>query len=66
LQVLLGLVIRLRAKRFNEAINKLLQNTWVKIDFESISKNEEQALINLIHIQEEFVREHPNITERLK
>jgi hypothetical protein len=31
------------------------------VDFERISKNEEQALINLIHVQEEFVGEHPNI-----
>jgi hypothetical protein len=66
LEVLLGLLIRLMAKRFKEAINKLLQDTWAKVDFESISKNEEQALINLIYIQEEFVGEHPDITERLK
>jgi hypothetical protein len=66
LEVLLGLVIRLIAKRFKEAINKLFQDTWVKVDFESLSKNEEQTLINLIHIQEKFVGEHPNITERLK
>ena len=66
LEVLLGLLIRLMAKRFKEAINKLLQDTWAKVDFESISKNEEQALINLIYIQEEFVGEHPDITEKLK
>jgi len=31
------------------------------VDFERISKNEEQALINLIRVQEEFVGGHPNI-----
>jgi hypothetical protein len=66
LEVLLGLVIRLRAKRFNEAINKLIQDTWAKVDFESISKNKEQALINLIHAQEGLIRELSNITERLE
>jgi len=37
-----------------------------KVDFEKISKNEEQAMINLIHVQERFVGKHPNITERLE
>jgi len=37
-----------------------------KVDFEKISKNEEQAMINLIHVQERLVRKHLNITERLE
>jgi hypothetical protein len=36
------------------------------MDFKRISKVEEQVLIILIHVQEGFVGEHPNITERLK
>jgi hypothetical protein len=66
LKVPLGLVTRLRAKRFNEAINILLQDTWAKMDFGMISNNKEQALINLIHAQEGLIRELSNITERLE
>jgi hypothetical protein len=62
----LGSVTRLRAKKFKKAINKLLQDTWAMMDFKRISKFEEQILIILIHVQEGFVREHPDITERLK
>jgi hypothetical protein len=51
---------------FNETINRFLQDIWVKVDFERISKNEEQALINLIHVQEALVRKHPDITKRLE
>jgi len=59
LEVSVGLVTRLRAKRFKEAFNGLLQDTWTKVDFkrilnneERILNNEEQAVINLIHVQE--------------
>ena len=51
LEVSLSPVIRLKTKRFKETINELLQDPWVKVDFERISKNEKQVLINLIHIQ---------------
>jgi hypothetical protein len=50
LEISLSPIIRLRAKRFKEAIN-VLQDPWVNVDFERISKNEKQVLINLIHIQ---------------
>jgi len=66
LEVPLGPITRLRVKRFNEAINGLLQDTWAKMNFERISKNEEQTLINLIHIQKWLVGELPNITKRLE
>jgi len=33
------------------------------VDFERILKNKEKTLINFIHVQERFVREHPNIIE---
>jgi hypothetical protein len=43
-------VTRLRAKRFKEAFNGLLQDTWDKADFNRVINNEEQALINLIYV----------------
>jgi hypothetical protein len=52
LEVWLGPVTRLRAKRFKKAINGLLQDKWAKVDFKRISNNKEQALINLIYVQE--------------
>ena len=66
LEVLLGPITRLGVKKFNESINRLLQDTWAKMNFEMILKNEEQTLINLIHVQKWLVRELPNITERLE
>ena len=66
LETLIGPITRFIAKTFNDAINGLLQDTWANVDFERISKNEEKTLINLIHVQEEFVGEHPNITKRLE
>jgi hypothetical protein len=50
LEVLIGLVTRLRAKKFKEAFNGLLQETWAKVDLNRICNNKEQALINLIHV----------------
>jgi predicted metal-dependent hydrolase len=35
----LGQVTRLRAKRFKEAINEYLQDTWDKVNFKRISNN---------------------------
>ena len=57
LEVPVGPVTRLRAKRFKEAFNELLQDTWAKVDFKRILSNEEQAMINLIHVQEGLVGE---------
>jgi hypothetical protein len=39
LEVPVGLVIRLRAKRFKEVFNGLLQDTWAKVDFKRILNN---------------------------
>jgi hypothetical protein len=50
LEVLVGPVTRLRAKKFKEAFNGLLQDTWAKVNFKRICNNKEQALINLIHL----------------
>ena len=50
LEVPVGAVTRLRAKRFKEAFNGLLQDTWDKADFNRVINNEEQALINLIYV----------------
>jgi hypothetical protein len=47
LEVLVGLVIRLRAKRFKETFNGLLQNTWARVNFKRILNNKEQAVIIL-------------------
>ena len=49
-EVLIGPVTRLKAKKFKEAFNGLLQQTWAKVDFKRICNNKEQALINLIHV----------------
>jgi hypothetical protein len=34
---------------------RLIQDTLVKVNFKRITNNEEQALINLIHVQEWFI-----------
>ena len=52
MEVAVGPVTRLRAKKFKEAFNRLLQDTWTKVDFKRICNNKEQALIKLIHVQE--------------
>ena len=65
LEVPVGPVTRLRAKRFKEAFNGLLQDTWAKVDFKRILNNEEQAVINLIHVQEGFVGGTKTITQGL-
>jgi hypothetical protein len=65
LEVLVGLVIKLRAKRFKEAFNGLLQDMWAKVDFKRILNNEEQAVINLIHVQEGLVGGTKTITQGL-
>jgi hypothetical protein len=65
LEVLVGPITKLRAKRFKEAFNGLLQDTWAKVDFKRILNNEEQAVINLIHVQEGFVGGTKTITQGL-
>jgi len=65
LEVLIGIVIRLRAKRFKEAFNGLLQDTWAQVDFKRILNNEEQAVINLIHVQEGLASGTKTITQGL-
>jgi hypothetical protein len=39
LEVLVGPVTRLRAKKFKEAFNGLLQDTWAKVDVKRICNN---------------------------
>jgi hypothetical protein len=58
-------VTRLGAKRFKEAFNGLLQDMWAKVDFNRILNNEEQAAINLIHVQEGLVGGTMTITQGL-
>jgi hypothetical protein len=65
LEVTVGPVTRLRAKKFKKAFNELLQDTWAKVDFKRICNNKEQALINLIHVQEGFVGGTKTITQGL-
>jgi hypothetical protein len=55
LEVLVGPITRLKAKRFKETFNGLLQDTWAKVDFKRVMNNKEKALINLIHIQERLI-----------
>jgi hypothetical protein len=64
LEVPVGPVTRLRAKRFKEAFNGLFQYMWAKVDFKRILNNE-QAVINLIHVQEELVSGTKIITQGL-
>jgi len=63
LDVPIGPVSRLRAKRFKEAFNGLLQDTWVKMDFKRILNNKEQVVINLIYVQEGLVGRTKTITQ---
>jgi hypothetical protein len=56
---LLGLGLR----SSKEAFNGLLQDTWANIGFKRICNNKEQALINLIHIQEGLVGGIKTITQ---
>jgi hypothetical protein len=65
LEVVVGPVNRLRAKKFKEAFNGLLQETWAKVNFKKISNNKEQALINLIHVQGGLVGGIKTITQGL-
>jgi len=58
-------VTRLRAKKFKEAFNGFLQDTWAKVDFKRICNNKKQALINLIHVQEGLVGGTKTITQGL-
>jgi len=51
LEVPVGPVTRLRAKRFKKAFNGLFRDTC-KVDFKRVTNNKEQTLINLIHFQE--------------
>ena len=66
LEVPVGPVTRLRVKRFKEAFNGLLQDTWAKVDFKRILNNEEQDMINLIHVQEGLVSGTKTITQGLR
>jgi hypothetical protein len=65
LKVMVSPVTRLGAKRFKEAFNGLLQDMWAKVDFNRILNNEEQAAINLIHVQEGLVGGTMTITQGL-
>ena len=58
-------VTRFKAKRFKEGFKGLLRYTLAKVDFKRVINNEEQALINLIHIQEGFVGGTKVITQGL-
>ena len=63
MKVLVGPSTKLKAKRFKEAFNGLLQDMWTKVDFKRILNNEEQGVINLIHVQEGLVGETKTITQ---
>ena len=72
LEVLVGLVTRLRAKRLKEAFNKPLRakrgnkgDTWAKVDLKRILNNKEQVMINLIHVQAGLVGGTKTITQGL-
>ena len=50
LGVPVGSITRAITKKFKEAFNGLLQDTWAKMDYKITVTQEEQALIKLIHI----------------
>jgi len=50
LVVPVGPITRVMVKKFKEAFNRLLQDTWMKVDYKRATTKEEQSLINLIHI----------------
>ena len=54
LVVLVGPITRAKAKKFKEAFNRLLQDIWAKVNYKKTTTQEEQTLINFIHIQEVF------------
>jgi hypothetical protein len=66
LEALVGLMTRLKVKRFKKAFNILLQDIWVKVNFKKIINNEEQVLINLINVQKGFIGGHSNITKKIR
>ena len=66
LEVPAGLVTRVRAKKFKEVFNGLLQDTWAKVDFKRIYNNKVQILINLIHVQEGLVGGTKTATQGLR
>ena len=65
LEVLVGPIIWLRAKRFKEVFNGFLQDTWAKVDFKRILNNEKKVVINIIHVQEGLVDGTKTITQGL-
>ena len=65
MEVPVGLVTRLKAKRFKEAFNGLLQDMWAKVDFKRKLNNEKQVVINLIHVQEGLIGGTKTITQGL-
>jgi hypothetical protein len=65
LEVPIDPVTRLKAKKFKEAFNGLLQDTLAKVDFKRICNNKKQALINLIHVQEGLIGGTKTITRGL-
>ena len=65
LKVLVGPVTRLKVKKFKEAFNGLIKDIRAKVDFKRICNNKEQALINLIHLQEGLVGGTKTITQGL-
>jgi hypothetical protein len=66
LEALVGLMTRLKVKRFKKAFNRLLQDTWVKVNFKKIINNKEQVLINLINVKEGLIDGHSDITKKIR
>jgi hypothetical protein len=60
LEVLIGPIIRVRAKMLKEALNGLVQNISNKMHLEELGTSKEhegQPLIHVIQVQEEFCLE---------
>jgi hypothetical protein len=56
LEVPIGPITRVRAKKLKEALNGLVQNIWSKMDLERLGtfkEHEGQPLIHLVQVQEE-------------
>jgi hypothetical protein len=52
----IGPITRARAKKLKEALNRLVQSIWSKMDLEELEtfkEHEGQPLINLLQVQKE-------------
>jgi hypothetical protein len=54
LEVPVGPIIKLRAKKLKDTSNRLIHSIWVKVNFKevTVSTSDDQTLVDLIYMQE--------------